>query len=101
MIWLYEIPFYYYILAGFIIGTYTHSRHVHHWIHWTAIKVLSGIIWFLVFTDPLYKKPKHVKTTESKVSPAKPAKGIEVEDKELARLLKNIENNPDVSIRNT
>ena len=57
-----DILWYHYVIAGFCFGLYMHSYRFHHAIHWMFVKVLSGFIFLLQKTDPLYQEPEKVKT---------------------------------------
>lgn len=102
IIWLDNIDllWYHYIIAGFIIGTYLHSIHFHHIIHWTIIKILQGITWLFIRTDPMYKMPKRISPKLDKIAHISDCSrdyskgGVAVSEQDLARML----NNPDISV---
>lgn len=94
-----HIPWYFYVLSGFVIGVYLHCHLIRHWLHTLIIKLLQGIIWLFQRTDFYYKPPKPGKPKPKVAVPPdnEIREGIEVETAELKRWL---DKNPDLFLSN-
>lgn len=88
-----QLAWYYYVIAGFLVGSYMHSKAIHHAIHWLAIKSLQVAIWLLKHSDPQYKptraKPQHTAQIIGK------QEGIEVEETQVKEWLQK---NPELKV---
>ena len=96
--YIFELQWWHYILAGFLVGAYLHSKHIHHAVHWLIVIVLQGIVWLLIKTDPLYRimdKPKAKEESDPNPVTKSPDGSFEVDEKELNKWLKG---NKDLSV---
>lgn len=88
----FTIAWWIWLLLGFCLGVYVHSSRIHHTTNWLAIKILSGLIWFLRKTDPI-----HTAASQTKINPPsfKGKSNPRLEQEELEDLLSL---NPDLSV---